>query len=59
MKYDTYGVERLDDNELESIWREDVVTQFKVLSWNFPEKTLENRKSPSQCSVSKSYDVST
>jgi hypothetical protein len=45
------------NDELEKIWKEAVMTKFKVLSWYLPGGSEENHKNLSQDSQSPSQDL--
>jgi hypothetical protein len=32
------------NNKLERIWKEEIMANFKVLSWHWPERSEENHK---------------
>jgi hypothetical protein len=34
------------NDELERMWKEAVMAEFKVLSWNLPGRTEENHEKP-------------
>jgi hypothetical protein len=46
------------NNELQRIWKEAVVAQFKVLPRHLPAGTEENHEKLSQCSRSSGQDLS-
>jgi hypothetical protein len=47
----------INDNQLERMWKEAVMAQFKVLSWHLPGGIEENYKNLTQYSLSLGQDL--